>query len=99
MIPKASDMLRTVSLVKMHNSLSELFVDRTKVDLGMNIDDDVEDMMRYNRCKHLNDERVISFNQRFKQEHDVFNEDLGIWIDGNIDVEKDNCFIPRDDAI
>ena len=92
---------RTVSLDEMHNSLIVLFVDRTNVDtsLARLMDDEsLNKSMQYSRCKSLNDERTIKFNQSCKQESDVFDETRQIWIDEFIDPINDDMFIPRDDA-
>lgn len=98
----SSDKLsRKISFVKMHNSLIDLFIDRTAIDTSLNLFGDKEailETMRYNNCKHLNDDRTIEFNQSWKQEDDVFDEDRQIWIDRYIDVERDDMFVPRDDA-
>ena len=92
---------RIVSLDEMHNSLIVLFVDRTNVDtsLARLMDDEsLNKSMQYSRCKSLNDERTIKFNQSCKQESDVFDETRQIWIDEFIDPINDDMFIPRDDA-
>lgn len=92
---------RNVSLVKMHNSLSELFVDRTSIDTSLRRlfdEDKMKKSMQYSHCKSLNDERTIKFNQTCKQESDVFDEDRQIWIDEFVDPINDDLFIPRDDA-
>lgn len=90
---------RNVSLVKMHNSLSELFVDRTSIDtsLGRFFKFD-KDAPRYYHCLCLNDERTIKFHQSTKQDSYVFDEQRQIWIDEYIDPIKEDYFIPRDDA-
>lgn len=92
---------RNVSLVNMHNSLSELFVDRTSIDTSLRryFDDGaMKKSMQFSHCQSLNDERTIKFHQSCKQEDDVFDETRQIWIDKFIDPIKDDLFIPRDDA-
>lgn len=92
-------LLRKVSLVRIHNSLIDLFIDRTAIGNSSDgFEDGVFEVLKCMHCKQLNDERTISFNQGWKQSSYVFNEKLGIWIDENIDVEKDNLFIPRSDS-
>ena len=92
---------RKISLVKMHHGLMDLFVDRTKIDTSLRRfmnDESLNKSMQYSRCKSLNDERTIKFNQSCKQESDVFDETRQIWIDEFIDPINDDMFIPRDDA-
>ena len=72
---------------------------KLKTDDMMADDVELEKTICFNHCQQLNDASTIAFNQRYQQETDVYNEDLGIWIAESIDVEKDNCFIPRDDTI
>ena len=93
-------LLRNVSIKRMHNSLIDLFVDRTNLDTisGIGDEDSIKQMMQFNKCNSMNDERTIKFHQSWKQASDVFDEKLQIWIDKSIDTEKDNLFIPRDDA-
>ena len=99
----ASDvLLRKVSMVRMYNSLVGLFADRTANNTPTNLFDNgdgVKRTLRYMHCLSLNDERTIAFHQGWKQSSDVFDEDRQIWIDANIDVERDDLFIPRDDAV
>jgi len=92
---------RNVSLVKMHNSLSELFIDRTAIDTSLRrffSEDGMKKSMQQSNCKSLNDERTIKFHQSIKQQDDVFDEKRQIWIDKFIDPIKDDLFIPRSDA-
>ena len=92
---------RNISLLKMHNSLSELFVDRTSIDTSLARffnDDTLEQSMKFHHCQCLNDERTIKFHQSLKQDDDVFLESKQIWIPKTIDPIKDDLFIPRDDA-
>lgn len=94
-------LLRNISLARMHNSLMDLFVDRTAVDTSLRrlvSEDGIRKVVKYNKCESLNDERTIKFNQSFKQADDVFDEKRQIWINKYIDTEKDDLFIPRDDA-
>lgn len=81
----AERLLRTISIPRMHNSLSELFVDSIKNETSLfeSKKEHFMMVMKYNNCLHLNDERTFEFNQRFKQSYDVYD---------------DNLFIPRDDA-
>ena len=98
----ASDkLLRNISLKRMQRKLNELFDNGTekKGDVSLFGDDDaVKESLRYMHCHSLNDERTIEFNQNWKQADDVFDEKRQIWIDRFIDTEKDDLFIPRDDA-
>lgn len=97
----AERLLRTISLKSMHDCLNGLFVDKNASDTPVNLFDDedgVKKTLRYIHCKHLNDKRTIAFNQRWKQANDVFDEKRQIWIDGFIDTEKDDLFIPRVDS-
>lgn len=94
-------LVRKVSLVKMHNSLISLFVDNTSADTKIRnlLDEDCMKMLlRYSDCLSLNDEKTIAFHQRCRQDDYVFDEDRQIWIDGTVDTEKNDLFIPRDDA-
>ena len=103
---------RNISLARIHNSLSELFVDRTNIDsssLGRFVDMEFENriylspgdavdenkitILNYNHCLHLNDEKTIKHNSK-----DVFDESRQIWIPHEVDVVKDNMFIPRSDT-
>lgn len=92
---------RKISLVKMHYSLIDLFVDRTEVDTSfrrfMN-EDNFKRTMQFSNCQYLNDERTINFHQGLKQDDDVFLESKQIWIPSSVDPIKDDLFIPRDDA-
>ena len=85
----------------MHNSLIDLFVDRTKVETTfrrfMN-NDSIKKSMQFHKCQSLNDERTIKFHQSAKQDSYVFDESRQIWIDDNVDPINDDLFIPRDDA-
>ena len=95
------NLVRKISLAKMHYHLMDLFQDRTKVDTHVNLledDDGIKKTLRYMHCQSLNDERTIEFHQSFKQESDVFDEKRQIWIDKYIDPINDDMFIPRDDA-
>ena len=99
----SSDKLtRNFSLNKIYNSLIDLFIDRTAINTSYNLfetnKDEIEKSMRYNHCNRINDARRIEFGNNFKQESDVFDEKRQIWIDKHIDVERDDLFIPRDDA-
>ena len=98
----ASDkLLKNVSLNRIHNCLIDLFLDRTVNDTPINLldnEDGVKKTLRFIHCQNLNDEKVIKFNQNWKQADDVFDEKRQIWIDRFIDTEKDDLFIPRDDA-
>lgn len=96
----AEMLARKRSIKRMQNSLIELFVDRTKDDKPVNLFDNnkIKQTLRYSHCKSLNDKRTIDFNQSFKQEDDVFDEDRQIWISSYMDPVKDDLFIPRDDA-
>ena len=82
--------------------MNDLFVDWNRTDSDSNsVFGDAGDVLEYSRyynCQSLNDERMIKFHQGWKQDGYVFNEKLQIWIDGSIDVEKDNLFVPRVDA-
>ena len=82
--------------------MNELFVDWNRTDSDSNSvfgdADGVLEYSRYYNCQSLNDERTIKFNQGWKQEDDVFDEKLQIWISKFIDTEKDNMFVPRVDA-
>ncbi len=92
-------LLRTISLNKMHNSLIDLFSDRTAIDNdnGTN-DEDVFKVLRYSDCLSLNDESTIKFHQSQHQQSDVFDEQRQIWIDEHINPIEDDLFIPRSDA-
>lgn len=73
---------RKISLVKMHHSLIDLFVDRTKIDTSLRRfmdDESLNKSMQYSRCHSLNDDSYS-------------------WDFDGIDPIKDNLFIPRDDA-
>ena len=96
----AAKLQRKISLIRMHNSLIDLFCDRTAIDTSLSRfnDEDVFETLRYNHCQALNDERTIKFNQGWKQPNDVFDEKRQIWIGETIDPIKDDLFIPRDDA-
>ncbi|MBR2651744.1 hypothetical protein IKD48_03055 [bacterium] len=94
-------LLRTISLPGMYTELIDLFVDRTAKDTSINgfaNDEKINEFLKYSHCLSLNDERTIKFNQGWKQEDDVFDEKLQIWISKFIDTEKDNMFVPRVDA-
>ena len=98
----SSDKLqRTISIPRMQRKLIELFEDGTEKDNKVSLfgdDSAFKESLRYMHCQSLNDERTIKFHQGWKQDGYVFNEKLQIWIDGSIDVEKDNLFVPRVDA-
>ena len=96
----AGKLQRTISLNRMQNSLNDLFVDRTAINQNRNLleSDKMLENLRFMHCQSLNDERTIKFHQGWKQADDVFDEDRQIWISPHIDVEKDDLFIPRDDA-
>lgn len=90
-----------ISLSRMHNSLVDLFLDRTAINKSVNLfdnSDGVKKTLRYIHCKDLNDERTIKFHQSWKQKDDVFDEKRQIWISRFIDTINDDLFIPRDDA-
>ena len=75
-----------VSLDRMHKTLLELFVDRTKIDTSlarfMNKEKIAESLL-YSRCMDLNDEKRIEFIKSLSHErHD----------------EKYNMFIPSGDV-
>lgn len=75
---------RKISLVKMHNSLIDLFVDRTEVDTTLRRfmdDESLNKSMQYSRCKSSNDD------------HDSYSCD-----GDDVDSIKYDLFIPRDDA-
>ena len=98
----SSDKLqRTISISRMKRKLIELFVDRTKTESPLFSNDDKEEIkqvLKFNNCLSLNDERTIAFNQGWKQEDDVFDESRQIWISGHINPIEDDVFIPRDDV-
>ena len=97
----AGKLQRNISLSRMHHTLIDLFVDRTAIDTtlaGFVNDEDVLETLRYMNCLSLNDERTIKFHQSWKQDSYVFDEKRQIWIDGIVDAEKDDMFIPRDDV-
>ena len=94
-------LLRKISLVKMHYSLIDLFVDRTDIDTSLRRlfdKDGIDKAMQFSNCQYLNDERTINFHQGLKQDGDVFLESKQIWIPSSVDPIKDDLFIPRDDA-
>ena len=75
---------RKISLVKRHNSLIDLFVDRTEVDTTLRRfmdDESLNKSMQYSRCKSSNDD------------HDSYSCD-----GDDVDSIKCDLFIPRDDA-
>lgn len=75
---------RKTSLVKMHYSLIDLFVDRTEIDTTLRRffnDESMKKSMQYSRCKRLNDD------------NDSYSCDIH-----DVDSIKDDLFIPRDDA-
>ena len=96
----AGKLQRDVSLSRMHHSLIDLFVDRTAINSEINLigNDRMLENLRFMHCQSLNDERTIAFHQGWKQADDVFDEQRQIWIPNSVDVEKDNMFVPRDDA-
>ena len=87
-------------MMKMHNSLICLFYDRTKIDKSISFGgkDEVRKIERYSNCEYLNDTRTIDFYQTIKQSDSIFETKRKIWIPRCVDVDKDNCFIPRGDA-
>ena len=96
----ADKLLRNVSLEKMHNSLIDLFVDRTSADTTLrNLmnDESMKKLLRYGNCLCLNDERTIKFHESTKLNCDVFDESRQIWIPDYVKLD-DDLFIPRDDA-
>ena len=91
---------RNISMLKMRNSLFDLFVDRTSIDtsLARFFDDEtLEQSMKFHHCQCLNDERTIKFHQGLKQDDDVFLESKQIWIPRTVDPINDDLFIPRED--
>lgn len=84
---------------KLHKNILELFVDRTSIDTTLRrfikLDDNI---LKYSHCLCLNDEKTIQFQQSFKHDHFIFDEDRQIWRDAYIDPTTEDCFIPRDDA-
>lgn len=99
----SANLTRNISLKKMHRKLNEVFVDWNAKDISdsdspFGDGDAVLELSRYYHCQCLNDERTIKFHQGFKQDSYVFDETRQIWIDECIDTEKDDLFIPRDDA-
>ena len=97
----SSKLLRNISLESMHNSLVGLFVDRSKIDTTLARyfnEDAIKETLRYSNCLSLNDERTIAFHQNCRQSNYVFDEKRQIWVDGGVDTEKDDLFIPSGDA-
>lgn len=99
---RASERLSTrtsISPVKLHRNIMKLFIDRTSIEtsfrrlMGKN-----KDTPRYKHCLCLNDEKTIEFNQRLRQDNDVFDEKRQIWISDYVNVIEDDLFIPREDS-
>lgn len=72
---------KEISLDGMHNSLTNLFIDRTKIDTSLRRlmnDDLIRLNLIYSDCMSLNDESKIKFNkslpmnERVNKEHDMF---------------------------
>lgn len=98
----ASDtLLNTISLKEMQDKLFDLFIDRENKKTVVNLleTNAMKESLRYIHCRQLNDELTIDYNQKWKQSNDIFDEKRQIWIDKYIDAEKDDMFIPRDDAL
>lgn len=95
----AEKLTRTISLKRMNNSLMELFMDKTKQNTVNKLNSDgIRKVLKYKHCKRLNDTRRIEFGNSCKQDGDVFDETRQIWISPNIDIEKDDLFIPNGDV-
>ena len=92
-------LLRKISLRSMHNSLIDLFQDRTSMDnVNLFDEDGIRKVLRYSKCQDLNDASTIEFNQSSKQDDYVFDESKQIWIPSRVNPITDDLFIPRDDA-
>lgn len=94
-------LLRKISMVRMHNSLIELFVDRTAIDTSLSghfNKDKIRKNLKYGYCLSLNDKKTIKFHNSCKQDFYVFDESRQIWYDSKIDPITDDLFISRDDA-
>lgn len=93
-------LLRKISLAKMHNSLFDLFVDRTAIATSFKSPfnkDKIIKNLKYRHCLCLNDKRTIEYHKSCKQDFYVFDESRQIWYDSKINPIKDDLFIPRDD--
>lgn len=91
----AERLTRTISIPRMHNSLIDLFVDRTAIDTSLlgRMKSNYDKWQVYNDCLHLNDKNTIDFNNRLPQSNDIIDENTGNYIPSNIDLNN-NVFIP-----
>ena len=103
---------RNISLAKIHDGISELFVDRINIDsssLGKYVDMEFENRIYLNQDDVVDDDKITILNYNHclhlhdkktikHNSKDVFDEDKQIWIPNCVDVAKDDMFIPRSDA-
>ena len=64
---------RKISLQLMHNSLNDLFVDRTAIDTSLRrlmTKENIEKTIVYNDCMAFNDKDTIEFNTHLSQVQD-----------------------------